>query len=58
MNDQPPKLYWCNTHRRRVFDLTGQACEHSGLYRGGIMIACRVVDLTGIAEIVETDDNP
>lgn len=59
----PSELWWCNSHHRRaeyvrrrswsdkpgVVD-TSRTC-HPKL--GGIMIPCRCVDLTGIAEIEE-----
>lgn len=43
------KLYWCNTHQRQA--KTPHDCYDG--HRGGITMPCRIVDLTGIAEIVD-----
>lgn len=42
---QIPALFWCNSHQRQ--------CLKSGCdpRLPGILLPCRVVDLTGIAEI-------
>jgi hypothetical protein len=40
-----PPLFWCNTHRRECL------ADGCGNWRGGITLACKVVDLTGLCEI-------
>ncbi len=50
------ELYWCNSHEREATarDKDGKPrCDPS---LGGILLPCFVVDLTGIAEIVEDED--
>jgi hypothetical protein len=48
---QPPDLLWCNTHERQVYHNCDKACALAG-YEGGIAVPCRVVDLTGLCEVV------
>lgn len=43
----PPRVFWCNTHRREAWG--ADECEDIG----GVMMPCRVAELTGIAEIVK-----
>src|SRR5580693_7483600 len=56
------QLWWCNSHQRRATARRlsgyweGEVCCAPNL--GGIMIPCRCVNLTGIAEIIETPDFP
>lgn len=49
----PTSLLWCNTHNRRVYSLGEDACFKAGIYKGGIMIPCQVVELTGICDMVD-----
>ena len=51
MTDKP--FYWCNSHQREARDISGCAPGQSG-----ILLPCFVVDLTGIAEIVEEEREP
>jgi hypothetical protein len=44
-------LYWCNTHQRETSDANHCVPFH------GIMLPCRVVNLTGIA-VIENTPNP
>jgi hypothetical protein len=43
------RLFWCNTHQRRAICLSD--CYQGNHYKGGITLACKVVDLTGLCEI-------
>ena len=45
------RQYWCNSHQRRAASLKGCAPG-----QGGITLPCFVVDLTGIAEIVDEEN--
>lgn len=40
------RVWWCNTHQREAINARG--CDPK---LGGILMPCRVVDLTGIAEV-------
>jgi hypothetical protein len=58
--DASGELWWCNSHRRRAthlllrdgFDLSESHCCDPNL--GGILLPCMCVNLTRIAELVET----
>ena len=46
------KLYWCNTHERKATaSRDGKPCCDRNL--AGITMPCRVVDLTGLVEVIE-----
>lgn len=53
-----PDVWWCNTHQRKAEAIytkgisAGDHCCAPNL--GGIMMPCQCVNLTGIAEIIET----
>jgi hypothetical protein len=50
------KLLWCNTHQRKADHIftnrNGEESYCCSPHKGGIMLPCSVVDLTGIAELV------
>jgi hypothetical protein len=50
------RLFWCNTHQRRALCL--KDCYQGNHYKGGITLACKIVDLTGLCEIVEDSAAP
>lgn len=54
--NRPPVLFWCNTHQRRALCL--EDCYQGTHYKGGITLACKIVDLTGLCEIVEDSAAP
>jgi hypothetical protein len=49
MQFRPGALFWCNTHQRRALCL--KDCYQGNHYKGGITLACKIVDLTGLCEI-------
>lgn len=49
------ELWWCNSHQREAdFEYLGRRMCNPRL--GGIMIPCRVVNLTGDAVIVRIEE--
>jgi hypothetical protein len=46
----PERVFWCNVHQRRA--QTGYHCSNE---LGGIMLPCRVVELTGLVELHELE---
>ncbi len=60
-NEYFPILFWCNTHRRKATHIHRKTQRDGRVFEehvcdprlGGIMLSCRCVDLTGIAEITE-----
>lgn len=54
-----PILFWCNSHRRQATHIQRKTQRDGRVFEehvcdpklGGILLPCRCVDLTGIAEI-------
>jgi hypothetical protein len=50
------ELWWCNVHGRRALSIDEEGKHVCGpSYRGGIMLACGCVDLTGVATVEEVE---
>ena len=51
------RLFWCNSHQRKATHVDTHGKPECNPELGGIMIPCRVVDLTDKVEIHEDDQD-
>ena len=55
---QPPRLWWCNSHNRRATHQYPDGRHRCDPSKGGILLPCVVVDLTGQLEFISEPANP